>query len=93
MLDDPEKPRYWFPAKTYGWGWGPPLTWEGWTVLLSWTALVIVGSVLLAPRSMPAFFGFEAVMVALLIAVCYAKGEPPGWRWGKKAPPTDSDGA
>ena len=25
--------RYWFPAKRYGWGWGPPATWQGWAVL------------------------------------------------------------
>ena len=25
----PDPPRYWFPAKRYGWGWGPPSTWQG----------------------------------------------------------------
>jgi hypothetical protein len=25
--------RYWFPAKRYGWGWGLPVTWQGWAVL------------------------------------------------------------
>jgi hypothetical protein len=30
----PDPPRYWFPAKTYGWGWGLPSTWEGWLVLV-----------------------------------------------------------
>jgi len=24
------------------------------------------------------------VVVALLVAVCWWKGEPPQWRWGKK---------
>ena len=25
--------KYWFPAKRYGWGWGPPNNWQGWVVL------------------------------------------------------------
>jgi hypothetical protein len=31
-----DHPRYWFPAKTYGWGWGLPSTWEGWLVLVGY---------------------------------------------------------
>jgi hypothetical protein len=30
------------------------------------------------------FLLYTVVLVVLLIAVCYAKGEPPRWRWGKK---------
>ena len=33
--------RYWFPAKRFGWGWGPPATWQGWCVLLVFLALVL----------------------------------------------------
>ncbi|MBA4016819.1 MAG: hypothetical protein C0483_06505 [Pirellula sp.] len=89
MNDDLDKPRYWFPAKTYGWGWGFPLTWEGWAVMLSWIVLLLLGSTLLVERSLPAFFVFEAVMVTLLLVVCYVKGEPPRWRWGDKDRPKD----
>lgn len=32
--------RYWFPAKTCGWGWGLASTWEGWPVLLGYLALL-----------------------------------------------------
>jgi hypothetical protein len=21
---------FWFPAKKFGWGWGPPVKWQGW---------------------------------------------------------------
>ena len=76
--------RYWFPAKRYGWGWGPPSTWQGWVVLLVWLAVLIPASTWLALRSMPLFFLFEAVMVTAIITICYAKGEPPRWRWGDK---------
>ncbi|WP_269146578.1 hypothetical protein [Xanthomonas oryzae] len=27
-----DKKDYWFPAKTYGWGWGLPTVWQGWLV-------------------------------------------------------------
>ena len=30
------------------------------------------------------FFIYNAVLVVLLTAVCYAKGEPPDWRRGEK---------
>ena len=82
MTDEPK--RYWFPAKRYGWGWGPPSTWQGWVVLLVWMAIVIAVRPWLAKRSMPLFIVFQLVMVTGIIAICYAKGEPPSWRWGDK---------
>ena len=78
------EPRYWFPAKRYGYGWGPPITWQGWVVLIAWIALTTVGSWFIAQRSLTLFFVFEGLMIAALVAVCYAKGEPPRWRWGEK---------
>jgi hypothetical protein len=29
-----EEQKYWFPAKRYGWGWGLPITWQGWLTLV-----------------------------------------------------------
>jgi hypothetical protein len=78
-----QRPPYWFYAKRYGWGWGLPARWEGWVVLLTWLIVVIAVSPLLARYSMPLFVVFMVLMSAVLIAVCYAKGEPPRWRWGK----------
>ncbi len=77
-----EAPRYWFPAKRYGWGWGPPVTWQGWLVTIAWVATVFVGSLMLAPRRPLAFAAFTGAMVLVMVAVCLAKGEPPRWRWG-----------
>lgn len=79
---DEQKPGYWFPAKRYGWGWGPPATWQGWIVFVGWILIVTAVSIVLAPYSLPLFFAFMAVMVMAIIAICYAKGEPPRWRWG-----------
>ena len=36
-----KKSRFWFPAKRYGWGWGPPVCWQGWAVLLGYFALML----------------------------------------------------
>lgn len=77
--------KYWFPAKRYGWGWGLPIAWQGWCVLLSYLALVLSGIVLFPPgHKLIAFWIYITVITVMLIAVCYAKGEPPGWRWGDK---------
>ena len=73
---------YWFRAKRYGWGWGLPLTWQGWFVLVGWCVGVILGSLWLAPKNQGQLLLFLGFMTVLLIAICWAKGEPPRWRWG-----------
>ena len=79
MSDDS---RYWFPAKRYGWGWGPPTAWQGWVILLVWFAAMAAGSIFLMPRHLVGFLVFILVMTIVLLLICYAKGEPPAWRWG-----------
>ena len=75
---------YWFRARRYGWGWGLPLTWQGWCVIGGYLAVVLV----------PLFFGTAgaiatlvaaAVATPILLWICYRKGEPPKWRWGAKS--------
>ena len=75
--------HYWFPAKRYGWGWGPPSTWQGCAVMAAFMALVMAGAFLLPPRrSLPLFIGYIACLSVGLVGVCWWKGEPPRWRWG-----------
>jgi drug/metabolite transporter (DMT)-like permease len=75
--------RYWFPAKRYGWGWGPPTAWQGWAVLLGFFGLLAAGIFWLPPqRSMAAFAAYVFTLSAVLVAICWWKGEPPRWRWG-----------
>jgi asparagine N-glycosylation enzyme membrane subunit Stt3 len=76
---------YWFPAKRYGWGWGPPTAWQGWAVLVVFFLLLLLGAFFfLARQDVLAFVIYTAVLSAALVAVCYVKGEPPAWRWGDK---------
>ena len=88
-----QHPRYWFHAKTYGWGWGLPATWEGWAVLTVWIVLVTVGSAWTVLLGWGWFAGFMVIMCAALVAICYAKGEPPRWRWGDDADRGDDHAA
>lgn len=75
--------NYWFPAKRYGWGWGLPAKWQGWLVLAVFVGLLGAGAILFPPRSAPVFyFAYVIVLGALLLGVCWLKGEPPRWRWG-----------
>lgn len=37
-------PAFWFSVKRYGWGWGLPVRWQGWVVLVSYVALVTAAS-------------------------------------------------
>jgi hypothetical protein len=75
--------QYWFPAKRFGWGWGLPLTWQGWVILLVWTAALTAAAARLLPTHPIAFLGLAMMMAALLTLICYITGEPPRWRWGK----------
>ena len=84
MDSSPPTRPIWFPAKTYGWGWGPPVAWQGWFVLCSWIAILIGGSLFLAGRHWWLYGGFMVTMVAALIAVCSVRGERPRWRWGSR---------
>lgn len=73
----------WFHAKTYGWGWGLPRRWQGWAVMVGYLAAITAAS-FLPPKgnpllAMPIIIGLSA----LLVFVCWWKGDPPRWRWGK----------
>ena len=78
----PRDPGIWFPAKRYGWGWGIPVTWQGWAVLIGWVVLLLAGVSWTLPEHPTLHLIFVVAMIAALMAVCYAKGERPRWRWG-----------
>jgi hypothetical protein len=81
---EPNEKKIWFPAKRYGWGWGPPVCWQGWVVMLVWVALFAAGGIILRPDRHPVLFvTYTVVLVIIMGIICYLKGEKPRWRSGK----------
>ncbi|MBI1367816.1 MAG: hypothetical protein GC162_04095 [Planctomycetes bacterium] len=76
------RPEFWFYAKRYGWGWGLPARWEGWAVLVVWLIMIGVGAAYFIQHGLTAFWIFIAVMIGVLTAICFWKGQRPRWRWG-----------
>ncbi len=75
-------PAHWFPAKRFGWGWGLPIAWQGWAVLAVYFLLLVGGGAMLVPRVGTEMFAVYAMCLsAVLLAVCWVKGERPRWRW------------
>jgi hypothetical protein len=80
----------WFKARAFGWGW-TPVSFEGWAVLIAFLALVAAGTgvfiyELRAGADVRAanllFMAGLALLVGLLILICWLTGERPRWRWG-----------
>ena len=81
-----EQKDIWFPAKKYGYGWGLPVTWQGWIVFLSYLLLVAIASITLTdtPREVISLIAFVFILTAVFIGICIKKGEKAAWRWGDK---------
>ena len=85
IKDNPN--NYWFKRKLYGWGW-VPVKWQGWFVIAIFIGLLILNSIPLESKSEPSagqitwFFIKTILSVAILIFICYKKGEKPKWQWG-----------
>ncbi len=75
--------QFWFPTKTYGWGWGPPNCWQGWVVLAVY-AVLVCGGAFLVPEDVILFVAYAVFLTIVLTVVCWIKGEKPRWRWGKE---------
>jgi len=74
--------KAWFSAKTYGWGWGLPMRWQGWIVMIGFIVVLVAGAPLTRIGT-ALFVGYSVAVAAVLLAICYWKGEAPRWRWGK----------
>jgi len=74
--------KIWFRRKLYGWGW-TPCTWEGWAVLFVWVVFFILATQNLDHEWFKNLL-FVVLSFAILIVVCYKKGEKPKWQWGKR---------
>jgi uncharacterized membrane protein YhaH (DUF805 family) len=88
LQDNPQ--GHWFKTKLYGWGW-VPVKWQGWCTLLVYIAFILT-MVISREKDIPGnpdsgsnFLVFALPIIlstALLIFICYKKGEKPRWQWG-----------
>ena len=69
----------WFPAKRYGWG--VPRRWLGVAVFGVYFA-TLIGAAIVTGRHTGRHILTVLVASALLVAICWWKGERPQWRWG-----------
>jgi hypothetical protein len=77
-MDD--RPRYWFAAKRYRWGWRVPLTWEGCLVDAIWFIAFIGISPYVQERQHPfKSLGLVFGLLAFFLAINRWKGEPQRW--------------
>ena len=79
MLHKFLEPGDWFRPKTFGYGAGLPIAWQGW-VLLGLHVGVIVG-LMLAFQNQPKVLIPLALVAALLPMPIYAARTQGGWRW------------
>jgi hypothetical protein len=71
----------WFRAKRFGWGWGPPSSWQGWVVLVAYLVLVVGGIPLVqATKGDLVYVVYTMVCTVTLLVLCWLKGDPAGRR-------------
>ena len=76
MSDDgPE----WFAPKRYGYGSGPPVSWQGWALTLAYVAVAIGVSVRF--KAQPLALIAIVAPVTVVFCVIAAKTTKGGWRW------------
>ena len=81
-MEENEK-EIWFPAKKYGFGWGLPIKWQGWLAVLIYSMLIGAGIVFIDySENQVWFYIYCSILTAILILVCWKKGEKAKWRWG-----------
>ena len=65
-------------------GWGFPNCWQGWLVFAVYLVLFTLGMLLLRGDPHPAkYIAFVSAITLALLMVCWKKGEPLRWRWGR----------
>jgi hypothetical protein len=75
MSDGPE----WFAPKRYGYGSGPPISWQGWAITIGFVLLAAVLGITFVRKPIV----FIAIMIPLtaLFSTIAAKTTKGGWRW------------
>ena len=63
-----------------------PVTWQGWAVLLTYIALLLLGGLFIRKSPFPIipFVIYVFILSGIFLYICWKKGEKPDFRWGKK---------
>ena len=75
MSDGPE----WFAPKRYGYGAGPPISWQGWALTIAFVAYAVAVSIWFRDRPI-VIVALMVPAIATLLVVC-ARTTRGGWRW------------
>ena len=75
MNDGPE----WFAPKRYGYGSGPPISWQGWALILLFILILFALSRVLGNRP-TALIAAIIPLTAIFLVIC-ARTTRGGWRW------------
>jgi hypothetical protein len=80
MSDGPE----WFAPKRYGYGAGPPITWQGRLLMIAFVAVTIGVGFWFATRPLVAFAILTPLIILFTIGAARTTRGGWRWRWGEK---------
>lgn len=72
-----KKLRPWFRVKSFGYGAGLPIAWQGWLLLVAYIAAMILSALLLPPLAFTAVF---VLLTAAVVFIAYIRSDEE-WRW------------
>ena len=88
MSADKNDDGAWFAAKTYGYGAGLPIAWQGWVLLIGYVMLMIFAGLLAQWFGEEGLvFAIPIMLVATVLFVPIVGAKTRGgmrWRWGDK---------
>ncbi|RZA04589.1 MAG: hypothetical protein EOO68_08095 [Moraxellaceae bacterium] len=68
--------KIWFPAKRIGLGWGLPVAWQGWVVLIIYLLALFAGSLLVSYFANTMYYLLYVFGITfILLVICFLKGE------------------
>ena len=88
MTDKKTDDGAWFAPKTYGYGAGLPIAWQGWVLVGFYVAIMAIAAFVIEfYHDEGAIFGIPAMIVSTLVFIALVATKTRGgmrWRWGGK---------
>lgn len=77
MSQRPVPPKkIWFPAKRMGLGWGLPVAWQGWVILIGYLVALLAGRLLMHYFANTTYYLIYMFGITfILVLICFLKGE------------------